>query len=60
MVKSGDYVIKDQYIAEIEYDKVSIELNAIQNGIITLKVKAGEKIEMGQAICEIDTEGARP
>ena len=60
MVKSGDYVIKDQYIPEIQYDKVSIELNAIQNGIITLKVKAGEKIEMGQAICEIDTEGARP
>ena len=60
LVKSGDYVIKDQHIAEIDYDKVSLELNAEQNGIITLKAKAGEKIQMGQVICEIDTDAARP
>ena len=59
-VKNKDYVVEGQLIAEIEYDKVSLEINAEQNGIITLKAKAGEKIQMGEVICEIDTDAARP
>ena len=60
MVKNGDYVIENQHIAEVENDKVSVEVNAVQNGIITLNIKAGEKIPAGFTICCINTDGVRP
>ena len=55
LVSDGDYVKKDQIIAEIDSDKATLELPAEQSGIIKLKVIEGDVVEVGQVVCNIDT-----
>lgn len=55
LVKSGDYVKKDQIIVEIDSDKATLEIVAEQSGIITLKALEGDTVSVGQVICLIDT-----
>ena len=55
LVNDGDYVKKDQIIAEIDSDKATLELPAEQSGIIKLKVNEGDVVEVGQVVCNIDT-----
>ncbi|WP_185853374.1 2-oxoglutarate dehydrogenase complex dihydrolipoyllysine-residue succinyltransferase [Blattabacterium cuenoti] len=54
-VKDGDYVSKGQTIAEIDSDKATLEISAEENGVINLMVKKGEKIQVGDVLCLIDT-----
>lgn len=60
LVKDGDYVEKDQAIAEVDSDKATLELPAEQSGIITLKAAEGETVKVGQVVCLIDTSAAPP
>jgi 2-oxoglutarate dehydrogenase E2 component (dihydrolipoamide succinyltransferase) len=60
LVEDGDYVEKDQAIAEVDSDKATLELPAEASGIITLKAEEGDAVEVGQVVCLIDTEAARP
>ncbi|TVQ80438.1 MAG: 2-oxoglutarate dehydrogenase complex dihydrolipoyllysine-residue succinyltransferase [Flavobacteriales bacterium] len=60
LVKSGDYVEKDQEIAEIDSDKATLALPAEESGIIELIAKDGEVVEVGQVVCKIDTSAAKP
>jgi len=60
MVEDGDYVEKDQTIAEVDSDKATLELPAEQSGIITLKAEAGDVVEVGQVVCLIDTAADKP
>ena len=60
LVADGDYVEKDQAIAEVDSDKATLELPAEQSGIITLKAAEGEVVKVGQVVCLIDTDAARP
>lgn len=60
LVKDGDYVEKDQPIAEVDSDKATLELPAEQSGIITLKAEEGEVVQVGQVVCLIDMDAARP
>jgi 2-oxoglutarate dehydrogenase E2 component (dihydrolipoamide succinyltransferase) len=60
LVSDGDYVEKDQAIAEVDSDKATLELPAEQSGIITLKAEEGEVVKVGQVVCLIDTSAARP
>ena len=46
LVADGDYVEKDQIIAEIDSDKATLELPAEQSGIITLKAEDGDLVEV--------------
>lgn len=55
LVKDGDYVEKDQAIAEIDSDKATLELTAEKNGIIKLKAKEGDSVKVGDIICIINT-----
>jgi len=55
LVSDGDYVKKDQIIAEIDSDKATLELPAEQSGIIKLKANEGDVVEVGQVVCNIDT-----
>ena len=55
LVSDGDYVKKDQIIAEIDSDKATLELPAEQSGIINLKANEGDVVEVGQVVCNIDT-----
>ncbi|WP_219034289.1 2-oxoglutarate dehydrogenase complex dihydrolipoyllysine-residue succinyltransferase [Empedobacter falsenii] len=60
LVKDGDYVEKDQAIAEVDSDKATLELPAEESGIITLKAEEGDVVEVGQVVCLIDTSAAKP
>lgn len=60
LVSDGDYVEKDQAIAEVDSDKATLELPAEQSGIITLKAEEGEVVKVGQVVCLIDTSAERP
>lgn len=60
LVKDGDYVEKDQAIAEVDSDKATLELPAEASGIITLKAEEGDAVKVGQVVCLIDTDAAKP
>lgn len=60
LVEDGDYVEKDQAIAEVDSDKATLELPAEESGIITLKAEVGDAVAVGNVICLIDTEGKKP
>lgn len=60
LVEDGDYVEKDQPIAEVDSDKATLELPAEESGIITLKAEEGDAVEVGAVVCLIDTSAARP
>ncbi|HEX8269935.1 MAG TPA: 2-oxoglutarate dehydrogenase complex dihydrolipoyllysine-residue succinyltransferase [Flavobacterium sp.] len=59
LVKDGDYVEKDQAIAEVDSDKATLELPAEASGIITLKAEEGDAVKVGQVVCLIDTDGVK-
>jgi 2-oxoglutarate dehydrogenase E2 component (dihydrolipoamide succinyltransferase) len=58
LVQDGDYVEKDQPIAEVDSDKATLELPAEASGVITLKAEEGDVVEVGQVVCLIDTEAS--
>lgn len=60
LVKDGDYVEKDQAIAEVDSDKATLELPAEASGIITLKAEEGDAVAVGEVVCLIDTDAAKP
>ncbi len=60
LVENGDYVEKDQEIAEIESDKATLPLMAPENGTIEIVAEAGETIQVGAVACKIDTNGVAP
>ena len=60
LVEDGDYVEKDQAIAEIDSDKATLELPAEEAGIITLKAEEGDVVDVGGVVCLIDTSAEKP
>ncbi len=60
LVADGDYVVKDQAIAEVDSDKATLELPAEESGIITLKAAEGDVVAVGQVVCIIDTSAKAP
>ncbi len=60
LVEDGDYVEKDQPIAEVDSDKATLELPAEASGIITLKAKEGDAVAVGDVVCLIDTDAKKP
>ena len=60
LVQDGDYVEKDQAIAEVDSDKATLELPAEASGIITLKAAEGDAVAVGAVVCLIDTAAAKP
>ncbi|MDG1219806.1 MAG: dihydrolipoyllysine-residue succinyltransferase, partial [Schleiferiaceae bacterium] len=60
MVETGDYVTKDQAIAEIDSDKATLELPAEMSGTIELLVEPGSVVAVGQVVCKIDTSAKAP
>ena len=60
LVSDGDYVDKDQAIAEVDSDKATLELPAEAAGVITLKAEEGDVVPVGEVCCLIDTDAERP
>ena len=59
LVKDGDYVEKDQTIAEVDSDKATLDLPAQESGTITLKAEEGDTVLVGNIVCLIDTSGKK-
>ncbi|MDG1735167.1 MAG: 2-oxoglutarate dehydrogenase complex dihydrolipoyllysine-residue succinyltransferase [Crocinitomicaceae bacterium] len=60
LVSEGDYVEKDQAIAEVDSDKATLELPAEESGTIQFKAEEGDVVEVGQVVCIIDTSAEAP
>ncbi|WP_282043874.1 2-oxoglutarate dehydrogenase complex dihydrolipoyllysine-residue succinyltransferase [Winogradskyella flava] len=60
LVEDGDYVEKDQAIAEVDSDKATLELPAEASGTITLKAEEGDAVAVGAVVCLIDTGASKP
>ncbi|MFD2567203.1 2-oxoglutarate dehydrogenase complex dihydrolipoyllysine-residue succinyltransferase [Pseudotenacibaculum haliotis] len=60
LVEDGDYVEKDQPIAEVDSDKATLELPAEESGVITLKAEEGDAVAVGAVVCLIDMDAAKP
>ena len=60
LVEDGDWVEKDQAIAEVDSDKATLELPAEASGIITLKAEEGDAVAVGDVVCLIDTDAENP
>ncbi len=60
LVQDGDYVEKDQAIAEVDSDKATLELPAEESGVITLKAEEGDAVAVGEVVCLIDTSAEKP
>src|SRR5581483_9477655 len=58
LVKPGDALTKDQPVLELETDKATIEVpSSVSGQVKEVKVKAGEKVKVGQAILTVDEAG---
>lgn len=60
LVSDGEYVEKDQPIAEVDSDKATLELPAEESGTITLKAEVGDAVAVGEVVCLIDTSAKKP
>ena len=60
LVEDGDYVEKDQPIAEVDSDKATLELPAEESGIVTLLAEEGDAVAVGAVVCLIDTAAEKP
>jgi 2-oxoglutarate dehydrogenase E2 component (dihydrolipoamide succinyltransferase) len=60
LVEDGDYVEKDQAIAEVDSDKATLELPAEESGTITFKAEEGDAVAVGAVVCLIDTSAEKP
>ena len=60
LVSDGDWVEKDQAIAEVDSDKATLELPAEASGIITLKAEEGDAVAVGAVVCLIDKDAKKP
>ena len=58
--KDGDWVERDENIAELESEKATFEINAEQAGIIKIVAQEGDTLKIGDIVCSIDTSAAKP
>ena len=58
--KDGDYVDRDEMIAELESEKATFEVNAEQAGILKTVGKEGDTLNIGDVVAQIDESAAKP
>ncbi|MEK0414417.1 MAG: 2-oxoglutarate dehydrogenase complex dihydrolipoyllysine-residue succinyltransferase [Bacteroidota bacterium] len=58
--KDGDYVERDEVIAEFESEKATFEVNAEQAGVLTTLGKEGDTLLIGDVLAKIDETAERP
>jgi 2-oxoglutarate dehydrogenase E2 component (dihydrolipoamide succinyltransferase) len=58
--QEGDWVGRDELIAELESEKATFEINAEQAGILHISAREGDTLHIGDTICSIDTEAVKP
>ncbi len=58
--QDGDYVNRDEVIAELESEKATFEINAEQAGALKIIAKEGDTLNIGDLVCHIDTDAPKP
>ncbi len=58
--KDGQWVERDEVLAEIESEKATFEINAEKAGLLQIKVQEGETLAIGDVVCFIDETAQRP
>jgi 2-oxoglutarate dehydrogenase E2 component (dihydrolipoamide succinyltransferase) len=52
--KDGDYVEKDEEVAEVDSDKATLTINAEESGAVKLLAAEGDTVKVGQVVFSID------
>lgn len=58
--KDGDYVERDEVIAELESEKATFEVNAEQAGMLKTAALEGDSLRIGDLLASIDEQATRP
>ena len=58
--QDGQWVERDEVLAEIESEKATFEINAEQAGVLKIKVQEGDTLAIGDVVCSIDEKAKRP
>ena len=58
--QEGDWVNRDEVIAELESEKATFEINAEQSGTLQIKAKEGDVLHIGDLVATIDTAALKP
>ena len=58
--KDGEYVDRDDVIAELESEKATFEVNAEQSGVIKIIAKEGDTLNIGAVLANIDEKAKQP
>ncbi len=58
--KDGEWVERDEVIAELESEKATFEVNAEKAGVLTTKWKEGDTLNIGDVLAAIDETAAKP
>jgi 2-oxoglutarate dehydrogenase E2 component (dihydrolipoamide succinyltransferase) len=58
--KDGQWVERDEVLAEIESEKATFEINAEQSGLLKILVAEGDTLGIGDIVCSIDDKATRP
>jgi 2-oxoglutarate dehydrogenase E2 component (dihydrolipoamide succinyltransferase) len=58
--KEGEWVDRDEVIAELESEKATFEVNAEQAGVLVHKAKEGDSILIGDILADIDETAPKP
>ncbi len=58
--KDGEWVDRDEVIAELESEKATFEINAEQAGALKIIAAEGDTLNIGDIACSIDTSAAKP
>ena len=56
----GDYVERDETIAEVDTDKITVEVPSPASGVIKHRVAEGDEVQIGAVLAEIDESAAKP
>src|SRR6188508_1946016 len=56
----GDYVDRDEVIAELESEKATFEVNAEKAGVLKTVGKEGDTLNIGDTLAQIDETAAKP
>jgi 2-oxoglutarate dehydrogenase E2 component (dihydrolipoamide succinyltransferase) len=58
--KDGEWVERDEVVAELESEKATFEINAEQAGALKIVALEGDTLKIGDIACSIDTSATRP
>ena len=56
----GSWVERDEVLAELESEKATFEINAVESGVLKILAAEGDTLKIGDIACSIDTSAPKP